>query len=247
LKVLIVEDDRAQRALLAHWMKSDGYRVEALEDGRSLIKSLEAEHADLLILDWNLPDIPGDDLLHWVRGRRQAILPVIFQTVHDREEDVVRILDAGADDYLIKPVQKLTLLARARAVIRRAQALPNRESVLEIGSVTLIPSSQTLKTKSGTLSPSDKEFAIARQLAMRLGQVILRQQLLTEVWGLSPIIETRTVDMFVSRLRAKLRQLHADDWQIQSVYGIGYRLELLRQDGTEVEAADPVSNSITEN
>src|SRR5256885_1452919 len=120
--------------LLAHWMKGEGHRVEALEDGRSLVKSLEAEPADLLILDWNLPDIPGDDLLRWVRGRRQASLPVIFQTVHDREEDIVRILDAGADDYLVKPVQKPTLLARVRAVMRRTQTAPERQSTLQVGS-----------------------------------------------------------------------------------------------------------------
>ncbi|MBI3899259.1 MAG: response regulator transcription factor [Gammaproteobacteria bacterium] len=242
MKVLIVEDDRAQRALLTHWMKGEGYRVEALEDGRSLIKSLEAEPADLLILDWNLPDVPGDDLLRWVRGRRHASLPVIFQTVHDREEDIVRILDAGADDYLVKPVQKLTLLARVRAVMRRTQALPDRESLLKVGSVTLIQLSQTLKTHTGSLSPSEKEFAIAWQLATRVGQVILREQLMADVWGFGPNIETRAVDMYVSRLRTKLRQLHADDWQIQSVYGIGYRLELLRDGRSELDTGGGSSN-----
>lgn len=230
MRVVIVEDDRAQRALLTHWMKSEGYRVEALEDGRSLIKFLESETADLLVLDWNLPDIPGDDLLRWVRGRRHVTLPVIFQTVHDREEDIARILDAGADDYLVKPVHKATLLARVRAVMRRVPAMSERQSVLEIGSVTLNGLAQTLTTRAGTVSPSDKEFAIAWQLAGRVGQVVLRQQLLSDVWGFSPDVETRAVDMYVSRLRAKLRQLQAEDWQIHSVYGIGYRLELLRDD-----------------
>ena len=241
MKILIVEDDRAQRALLTHWMQGEGYRVEALEDGRSLVKSLETEPADLLILDWNLPDIPGDDLLRWVRGRRHASLPVIFQTVHDREEDIVRILDAGADDYLVKPVHKSTLLARVRAVMRRAQSLPERQSTLEIGGVTLNWLSQTLTTRSGTISPSDKEFAIAWQLGLRVGQVILRQQLLAEVWGFSPEIETRAVDMYVSRLRAKLRQLQAD-WQILSVYGAGYRLELLRDDRSDSQTNPGSSN-----
>jgi two-component system phosphate regulon response regulator PhoB len=240
MRVVIVEDDRSQRALLTLWMKSEGHRVEAFEDGRSLIRFLESEMADLLILDWNLPDISGEDLLRWIRGRRQASLPVIFQTVHDREEDIVRILDAGADDYLVKPLQKATLFARVRAVMRRASSLQDSQNTLEIGNVTLDERSQTLATNTLTLTPGDKEMAIAWQFARRVGQVVLRQQLLAEVWGFSPDIETRTVDMYVSRLRAKLRQLQAD-WQIHSVYGAGYRLELSRDESGD--APSPLSST----
>lgn len=240
MRVLIVEDDRSQRALLTLWMKGEGHRVEAFEDGRSLIRFLEADTADLLILDWNLPDITGDDLLRWIRGRRHVSLPVIFQTVHDREEDIVRILDAGADDYLVKPLQKATLLARVRAVMRRVPAMSDRQHAMEVGNVTLDERSQTLSTKTQTLAPGDKEMQIAWQFARRVGQVILRQQLLAEVWGFSPDVETRTVDMYVSRLRTKLRQLNAD-WQIHSVYGAGYRLELLRDESAEQTATLPHS------
>ncbi|HSD37125.1 MAG TPA: response regulator transcription factor [Rhodocyclaceae bacterium] len=242
MKVLIVEDDRSQRALLTLWMKGEGHRVEAFEDGRSLIRFLESATADLLILDWNLPDISGEDLLRWIRGRRHGSLPVIFQTVHDREEDIVRILDAGADDYLVKPLQKLTLLARVRAVMRRAPSLSDGQNTLEVGNVTLDERSQTLATSALTLAPGDKEMAIAWQFARRVGQVVLRQQLLAEVWGFSPDIETRTVDMYVSRLRTKLRQLQAD-WQIHSVYGAGYRLELSREEGTDYPASPPATRT----
>lgn len=241
MKVLIVEDDRSQRALLAHWVKGEGHRVEAFEDGRSLIRFLEADTADLLILDWNLPDVSGEDLLRWIRGRRHASLPVIFQTVHDREEDIVRILDAGADDYLVKPLQKATLLARMRAVMRRVPAVSDRHNTIEIGNVTLDGRSQTLATKTATLAPGEKEMAIAWQFARRVGQVVRRQQLLAEVWGVSPEIETRTVDMYVSRLRTKLRQLQAD-WHIHSVYGAGYRLELSREDDAEASPHDNGKN-----
>lgn len=229
MKILIVEDDRSQRALLTLWMKSEGHRVEAFEDGRSLIRFLESDTADLLILDWNLPDVSGEDLLRWIRGRRQATLPVIFQTVHDREEDIVRILDAGADDYLVKPLQKPTLLARVRAVMRRVPALSDRQNSLQVGNTTLDGPTQTLATASMTVAPGDKEMAVAWQFGRRVGQVVLRQQLLAEVWGFSPDVETRTVDMYVSRLRAKLRQLQSD-WQIHSVYGAGYRLEIMRDE-----------------
>lgn len=242
MKVLIVEDDRSQRALLTLWMKSEGHRVEAFEDGRSLIRFLEADTADLLILDWNLPDISGEDLLRWIRGRRHVSLPVIFQTVHDREEDIVRILDAGADDYLVKPLQKPTLLARVRAVMRRVPAASDRQHTLEVGNVTLDGRSQTLSSGGQSIAPGDKEMQIAWQFARRVGQVVLRQQLLAEVWGFSPDIETRTVDMYVSRLRTKLRQLGAD-WQIHSVYGAGYRLEVPRDEGAEAPAAAPAGSA----
>ncbi len=224
-RVCVVEDNPSQRALLTLWLEAGGFEVEALESGRDLLKLLEAKTFHLLMLDWDLPDVQGDQLLHRVKRFRSS-LPVIFQTVHDHEDDIVRMLDAGADDYLVKPLRKATLLARVRAVMRRLSPLTDVGHTLAIGGLKLNRVAQTIRTSTATLECGEKEFAIAWYLAQRAGQVVLRQQLLADVWERNPEVETRTVDMYVSRLRAKLRSAHVNDWHIQSIYGTGYRLEV---------------------
>ncbi len=236
VKICVVEDDRPQRALLKLWLGAQGYEVEALESGRDLLKLLETKAFHLLILDWNLPDIQGDQLLHRVK-RAKPMLPVIFQTVHDHEDDIVRMLDAGADDYLVKPLGKPTLLARTRAVLRRAQTLPESTSSLHVGSIRLNRMAQSLRTSTAMIECGEKEFAIAWYLAQRVGQIVLRQQMLADIWERNADIETRTVDMYVSRLRAKLREASADDWHVQSIYGTGYRLEIA-ESAASAEGAD---------
>lgn len=124
--ILIVEDDANQCNIMKHWLEEAQYTVIAYPNGRTLIRNIhELQSANLLILDWNLPDISGDDLLAWII-RHNILKPIIFHTVHDFEGDVVAMLNAGADDYLIKPTQKNILLARVQAVLRRAQAIDNR-------------------------------------------------------------------------------------------------------------------------
>lgn len=226
LRICVVEDDRSQRALLKVWLDAQGYEVEAIESGRELLKLLETKVFHLLILDWNLPDIQGDQLLQRVK-RAKPTLPVIFQTVHDHEDDIVRMLDAGADDYLVKPLGKATLLARTRAVLRRVQTPTEMTNNLNVGGIRLNRVAQTLRTAATTIECGEKEFAIAWYLAQRVGQVVLRQQLLADIWERNADVETRTVDMYVSRLRSKLRQANADEWHVQSIYGTGYRLEII--------------------
>jgi two-component system, OmpR family, phosphate regulon response regulator PhoB len=225
IRVCVVEDDRSQRALLKVWLEAQGHGVEAIESGRDLMKLLDSKLFHLLILDWNLPDIQGDQLLQRVK-RAKPTLPVIFQTVHDHEDDIVRMLDAGADDYLVKPLGKATLLARTRAVLRRVQTPIENTNNLNVGGIRLNRIAQSLRTATTTIDCGEKEFAIAWYLAQRVGQVVLRQQLLADIWERNADIETRTVDMYVSRLRSKLRQANADGWHVQSIYGTGYRLEV---------------------
>jgi two-component system, OmpR family, phosphate regulon response regulator PhoB len=231
-RVCVVEDNPSQRALLTLWLESDGYQVDAVSSGRELLKSLEGQSFHLLVLDWDLPDIPGDQLLHRVK-RSRPTLPVIFQTVHDHEDDIVRMLDAGADDYLVKPLGKPTLLARVRAVLRRLSVKSEASATLVVGSLKLNSVAQTLRTATSTIECGEKEFAIAWYLARRAGKIVLRQQLLADVWERNPDVETRTVDMYVSRLRAKLRNAQVNDWRIQSIYGTGYRLEVA-ENGTPI-------------
>lgn len=224
IRVVVVEDDVSQRDMLVHWLESENYVVQAFANGTAMTRNLDVlQSADLLILDWDLPDLPGDALLRWVRSQRLK-LPVIFHTVHDREQDVVEILKSGSDDYLIKPSQRPILMARVQAVLRRTAASMAEPLMLNVGGVVLHRTMQSIKVGNVTEKMNDKEFAIAWEFGLHVGQVVLRQQLLSVVWGLNQNVETRTVDMYISRLRGILKQLGATEWKIRSVYGIGYRL-----------------------
>jgi len=223
--ILIVEDDMAQRLLLANWLKADGYRVEGFDNGLDARRFLLENWVDLIILDWDIPGMAGDQLLGLLRRRARIRVPVLFQTVHSDDDDIVRILDLGADDFLIKPFSRDVLLARVRALLRRAQAGAERRA-RTIGACALDEAAQSVACGDTVVKLGNKEFAILWHLAGQPGTPVSRQQLLAAVWGMDSDAETRLVDMYVSRLRASLRTLCETGWEIQSVYGQGYRLNV---------------------
>jgi len=223
--ILVVEDDPVQRTWLASVLKHHGYHVDAFGTGAQARKYLDDQGADLMLLDWNLPDMDGDRLLRWVRGRSHSPLPVIFQTVHREESDIASILDCGADDFLIKPYGRDVLLARVRAVLRRYEFVQPGARLLEVGGVVLDHLARSISCEDRREVLGDKEFGIVWLLASRSGVTVLRQDLLSAVWGIDAHIETRSVDMYVSRLRARLRQIGATGLRIVSVYGVGYRCD----------------------
>jgi len=223
--IVVVEDDLVMRTWLASVLKHDGYHVDAFGTSAQARQHLEYHGADLMLLDWNLPDMDGDRLLRWVRGRSHSPLPVIFQSVHREESDIVSILDCGADDYLIKPYGRDVLLARVRAVLRRYELVQPGARQLELGGVVLDHLARSVSCADRREVLGDKEFGIAWLLASRAGVTVLRQELLSTVWGIDAEVETRSVDMYVSRLRARLRDVGARSLRIVSVYGVGYRCD----------------------
>lgn len=244
IHILVVEDDMAQRLLLTAWLKREGYRVDGVDNGLDARSFLHTHWVDLIILDWDIPGMAGDQLLNLLRRRARIQIPVLFQTVHCDDADCVHILDLGADDFLVKPFSRDVLLARVRALLRRGQGAdaPSRKS-MPIGACALDAVAQAVVGPgpgSGvTVKLGNKEFAILWQLASQSGMPVSRQQLLAAVWGMENGTATRLVDMYVSRLRASLRALPDPGWEIQSVYGQGYRLNV---DG----ACAPLAESILE-
>jgi two-component system, OmpR family, phosphate regulon response regulator PhoB len=229
MSIVVVEDDPIQGHLLASWLKSDGFNVDLFSRGREAKTHLQENTPDLLVLDFDLPDTQGDEILRWVRGRIQATIPIIFQTVHDGEDDISQILNAGADDYLVKPLSKGILLARVHAVLRRSDANRGKGRSLSAGNVTLTRFGTRATIGDFSVSLGEKEFGIAWTLARKLGTVVMRQEILSEVWGHGTELETRTVDMHVSRLRNRFRDLPDAKWDIQTLYGLGYRLTILEE------------------
>ncbi|OJA40785.1 DNA-binding response regulator [Burkholderia ubonensis] len=235
-QIVVVEDDPVQRTLLVTWLKAEDYRVEAFDDGLDARRFLGDSWADLLLLDWDLPGMTGERLLAWVRGRARSIVPVIFQTVHSDEEDIVKILDAGADDFLVKPLEKQTLLARVRALLRRFAALSVDSGRMQLGGYVLARATLTVSDDRASHAFSAKEFDILWHLAEHPGTVVQRQDLLRLVWGADASAQTRTVDMYVSRLRSRLKAAGIG-WTVHAAYATGYRLNL----GADAEPADRAS------
>ncbi|HGL4257483.1 response regulator transcription factor [Burkholderia dolosa] len=241
VRILFVEDDVAHHALVHSWLKSEGYHVDAFHSGLDAQQFLSEQWADLAILDWDLPGVSGDKLLQKIRSRSQSIMPVIFQTVHSAESDIVRILDAGADDYLVKPYDRQVLLARMRALLRRFAPMnvQGRKMFVD-GECALDQQARSLVVAGVAHKLGTKEFDILWHLARHTGAVVLRQDLMSVVWGWDAAVQSRSVDMYVSRLRASLKAAGVG-WTVQSVYATGYRLILkpdTDQSGAGASGAD---------
>lgn len=238
VRVLVVEDDPAQHAILVSWLKAEGYQVTSFHDGLEARNYLADHWADLLLLDWDVPGVNGEQLLSFVRARSRSSVPVIFQTVHSSESDIAKILDTGADDFLVKPVDRTVLLARMRAVLRRANSASVDGRKMIVGECVLDRGKQAIVAQGVAHPLGTKEFDIVWHLATHAGTVVQRQDLLSVVWGWDANVQSRSVDMYVSRVRSNLKAAGLS-WTIQSVYATGYRLNT--NEGEEGSAADPSS------
>ncbi len=227
MRIAFLEDDKDQADLIEEWIKQAGHDCNVFSKGKTLIRELSRDSYDLLILDWMLPDIDGVQVLRWVREHIDWPLPVLFVTARDAEEDVVTALDAGADDYMSKPIKRAELMARINAVARRAH-----QAVAESGEVSFPPyrfilSTRTIQINDQSLEATQKEFDLAYFLFRNIGRVMARAHILESVWGASGDLNTRTVDTHVSRIRTKLSLKGDHGWYLRSVYQHGYRLEHL--------------------
>jgi len=224
LTVLVVEDDTAIRRGLVDALTYAGYGVLDCDNGRAAIEVALESTIDLVLLDVMLPHMDGFGVLQELR-RSQPTLPVIMVTARGAEEDRVRGLGDGADDYVVKPFSAKELLARVEAVLRRSPERASDVTVLRAGDRTIsLQRREVLRSGAEPQQLTEREVGILRFLAANRGRAIDRSELLRHVWGLNPRgIQTRTVDMHIARLREKLDDT-ADDPVILTVRGKGYML-----------------------
>jgi DNA-binding response OmpR family regulator len=222
-RALVVEDDPDIVELIHHYLKAEGFEVESLADGRLALERLRSESYDMLILDLQLPGIDGLRVCSEVRrDKRTSALPIVMLTARGDEADRIVGLEVGADDYVVKPFSPKELVARVRALLRRAERAGDEdEAPLVVGAVEIDRARHTARVAGEPVHLTAKEFALLVALAEANGRVLSRQALLESVWGYSYAEGTRTVDVHVRRLREKLPGL-AD--RLITVKSLGYRI-----------------------
>jgi two-component system phosphate regulon response regulator PhoB len=223
--ILVVEDEPAIQELVSFTCTSSGFKVRRADSATAAQESIRSELPDLVILDWMLPDRSGIDLLRDLRAEeRTRTVPIIMLTAKSTESDRVSGLDAGADDYVVKPFSPRELASRVRAVFRR-RAPQHAGEALEYGSLKIDPVRHEVVFEGQAVKMGLAEFKLLKFLAGHPDRVFSRSQLLDKVWGDHVFIEERTVDVHVLRLRKALAAANGQHL-VQTVRGIGYRLSM---------------------
>lgn len=225
MKVLVLEDDPIYADLLSHILQSHGHDVSHAEDGARAVRLLEAAMFDLVILDWGVPIISGFEVLRWIRHSASNNVPVLFVTNRLFEKDIVQALNAGADDYVVKPVSEATLIAKINALTRRRHTGGTQQDAIAVGDYMLDSPGKGIYFKGEKIEVTQKEFDIALALFQNLGVVVPRDHLINLVWGKSGDMLSRSLDTHVYRIRAKLFLRPANGVVLKSIYTVGYRLD----------------------
>lgn len=222
-RVLLVEDEPAQRTVLAYNLEAEGFAVTQADNGEDAMVLVDEEDPDIIILDWMMPRVSGIEVCRRLKMRPETrAIPIIMLSARAEEVDRIRGLETGADDYVIKPYSVLELMARARAQLRRVR--PSTAGVvLEHEDIRLDPESHRVYRADKVLKLGPTEFKLLVTLMERPGRVFSREQLLDLVWGRDIYVDTRTVDVHVGRLRKSLMQFGGGD-PVRTVRGAGYAL-----------------------
>lgn len=224
MNIGLLEDDPQQAELVCSWLASAGHSVVHKANGADFIKACKHEPFDMVILDWELPDQTGIDVLITLRQLDKNNRPVLFATQRDSEEDVVTALTAGADDYLVKPLRQAELMARLEAMRRRA-GIEAPSDIINLGPIEIDTRSRTITVNKKAVKVTQKDYEVAVHLLRNIGKVLSREYLLKSIWGVDAALNTRTVDMHVSRIRRSLKINPDMGYCIKTIFQHGYRLE----------------------
>jgi two-component system KDP operon response regulator KdpE len=221
-RLLLIEDDPAIRSTLLRALRERGHAVAASPAAMDGLQTALAEQPDLIVLDLGLPDLDGRELLRMLRAVSRV--PVIIATARDEETEMVRLLDAGADDYVVKPFTAAQLDARIRAVLRRGPGGSPTESDLVVGELRIDPLAREVRLAGQSVELTPREFDLLHHLAQKAGQVVTKRELLTEVWQVPYGSTDKTVDVHLSWLRRKLGETALEPRYLHTVRGVGVKL-----------------------
>ena len=224
-KILVVEDEETLSEAIAFLLGKEGFEVTVAATGPDAITQFEKSGADLILLDLMLPGLSGTEVCRQIRTK--SAVPIIMLTAKDSEIDKVVGLEIGADDYVTKPYSSRELIARIRAVLRRGELLDATDdgSTLEVGPVRMDTDRHVITVNNEQVAIPLKEFELLEFLMRNAGRVLTRMQLIDRVWGSDYVGDTKTLDVHIKRLRAKIEKDPANPEFIQTVRGMGYKME----------------------
>jgi two-component system response regulator RegX3 len=225
-RILIVEDEASFSEALAFLLTKEGFETAIAENGRQAINMFNADGADLILLDLMIPEVSGVEVCRTIRTQSQV--PIIMLTAKDAEIDKVVGLELGADDYVTKPYSSRELIARIKAVLRRGQGEDGSnqdQDLLEVGPIRLNIGKHQVFVSGNPVALPLKEFELLEFLMRNSGRVLTRSQLIDRVWGGDYYGDTKTLDVHIKRLRAKVEADPANPILIQTIRGLGYKLE----------------------
>ncbi|HTO95167.1 MAG TPA: response regulator [Bacteroidota bacterium] len=218
--VLVVEDEPQIRRLLQITLESNGFRVTQAGTGEEGLLRVGTERPEAVVLDLGLPDKDGTEVLRMIR--RQSTVPVLILSVRNSEQDIISCLDAGADDYLIKPFRQGELVARIRSAMRHRPSLEEK-GVIEAGPVSIDIDARAVKRKGEVVRLTGTEFSLLALLVRNAGKVLTHRYILEQIWGPTYVEETQYLRVYVGQLRKKLEEDPSNPALILTESGIGYR------------------------
>lgn len=227
-RILIADDEQSIREILRIYLENEGYEVVEAEDGADALRKVEYEKPDLVLLDIMMPILDGIEVCRQVR--KHHTIPIIMATAKDEDDDRILGLEMGADDYVTKPFNNRELMARVKAVLRRTGAkeeVPVKAKArLEFEGLIIDVDSYTVTSFGKNVALTTRELELLWHLASNPNKAFSRNQLLEEIWGYSYYSDTRTVDTHIKRIRQKLAIPQENSWDIETVWGLGYKFTL---------------------
>ncbi len=230
MRIAILEDDPTQSEMLRWVLESVNHKCYVFGTFKSFQAALYRDSFDLVLLDWVLPDSSGPQVMNWIRETLHIKVPVLFITSKTNEENIVEALNAGADDYMIKPIRRGELVARVNALLRRAYPELTAPEVFEIAELEFHPKFSTIIRHAKRVVMTQKEFDLALLLFRNLGKPLSRSHIQESVWGRDTDLPSRTMDTHISRVRSKLALRPEQGFRLTPVYGFGYKLEQVEND-----------------
>ena len=224
MRIALAEDEQDLREQLAAIVVAGGHDIEVFANGKSLQTALKRDTYDVVLLDWNMPGLTGLDVLNWAAEHMECPPAFIMITSRSATDDVVRALEAGAVDYIIKPEADEIIRARLEAAGRRI-GFANSEARAEFGKYVLDRKAKTIEFDGEAIAVTAKEFDLADLMFQNVDKPLSRAYLFARVWGSDVELETRTIDVHISRLRSKLKLEPGNGFVVRTVFGFGYRMD----------------------
>ena len=235
MRIAIVDDDKEARDFALEVLTGAGHACMGFNSGQAIVSQLKRETFDLLLLDWNMPDLTAIDVISWVRRNLSKVLRIIVLTSRNEEKDIVHALDAGADDFISKPASAEIIRARVMANLRRTRPSQAQERFQTWGVYRFDRLEQSVSVNGTPTALTPKEFALSLLLFENLQRPLSRTYLLQRLWNNTIDLSTRTLDMHISKIRTKLCLRPENGFRLQTLSGYGYRLDTYNGNSPETD------------